>query len=209
MRLIADLVMTTSFSAAYSPSRLALPDQARAPAACAPRSPCRRPGPPRAPGSISSSVVAVRKPSPPRLTPRIGTPRSPTARAMDSSVPSPPSTTRRSTCPGSSALLAGLHRAPTGRARRSPSPGPASSPCAASHSQDLRMTRGAAGRVGLGDRARRGSRKRLHHLCSMRVSRFAAVRPWAARCRKNSRLPLGPRSGEAVTPRTCQPRSTA
>src|SRR5207247_985591 len=56
-------------------------------------------------GNISSSVVAVRKPSPPRFTPRRGTPKSPTARAMERRVPSPPSTTSRSTCAGSSGLL--------------------------------------------------------------------------------------------------------
>src|SRR5262249_54050029 len=32
-----------------------------------------------------------------------------------------------------------------------------------------------------------------------------AVRPVRARCTKNSRFPLGPLSGDAVTPRTCQP----
>src|SRR5437899_5836624 len=46
-------------------------------------------------------------------------------------------------------------------------------------------------------------------LRSIRDSRSLAVRPWLEQWRKNSRLPFGPRSGEEVTPRTCQPRSTA
>src|SRR2546422_57592 len=46
-------------------------------------------------------------------------------------------------------------------------------------------------------------------LRSIMDSRSLAVRPWLEQWRKNSRLPFGPRSGEAVTPSTCQPRSTA
>src|SRR5262249_41967409 len=43
----------------------------------------------------------------------------------------------------------------------------------------------------------------------MSASRSGSVRPVFVRCRKNSRLPLGPRSGEAATPRTCQLWRTA
>src|SRR5579862_197262 len=41
-------------------------------------------------------LASVRKPSPPRLMPRMGVSRRPTLRAIPSSVPSPPSTTTRS-----------------------------------------------------------------------------------------------------------------
>ena len=147
---------------AVLPDRLAAPDQARGQQHPFFRSPCGRPGPPRAPGSISSSVVAVRNPSPPRLTPRIGTPRSPMARAMDSSVPSPPSTTRRSTSPGSSSLLAAC------TVRRGNQPGgllfqDGGEPVRPQPLQDLQDD--AAGQPGrrAWRSARRGSRKRLHH----------------------------------------------
>src|SRR5262245_4574327 len=102
MRLIADFMMTTSLrarkSATTAPSR-------RTRAASIIRSsmtirPSRNAS---SAGSISSSVVAVRKPRPPTFTPRSGVPRSPTERDTDSSVPSPPRTMMRSTCPGRSA----------------------------------------------------------------------------------------------------------
>src|SRR5579863_3522796 len=48
-------------------------------------------------GYSSPSVTLVRNPRPPRFTPRIGTLCPPSALAADSRVPSPPSTTRRST----------------------------------------------------------------------------------------------------------------
>src|SRR5438270_241251 len=78
IRLMADFVITTSLSARYSPigwpprtrrvpsimrSSISMPPASSASSA----------------GSISSSVVAVRKPRPPRLTPRIGTPQDPAA----------------------------------------------------------------------------------------------------------------------------------
>src|SRR5216684_6354594 len=44
---------------------------------------------------------------------------------------------------------------------------------------------------------------------AIRASRSVSVRPVLVSRRKNSRLPLGPLRGEAVTPRTCQPCSTA
>src|SRR5581483_1869390 len=43
----------------------------------------------------------------------------------------------------------------------------------------------------------------------MSASSSLRVRPVLVRSRKNSRLPFGPLSGEAVTPRTCQPCRTA
>src|SRR2546427_4700695 len=64
------------------------------------------------------------------------------------------------------------------------------------------------GGVGLGDEAD-ACHASACTVRSMIPSRFAVVRPCIERCRKNSRLPLGPRSGDAVTPSTCQPRSTA
>ena len=101
MRLMADLRMTASLramcSASHSPRRrtrtarsirssMVIPFASMASTAAI----------------ISSRVVAVRKPRPPRFTPRMGTPSSPTARAMESRVPSPPSTMSRSTWPGRS-----------------------------------------------------------------------------------------------------------
>ncbi len=103
MRLMAALVITTSFSAAYSQSRWPL-RTTRAVSIMRSSMAIRPATSASSAGSISSSVVAVRKPSPPRFTPRRGTPSSPTARAMDRRVPSPPSTTTRSTCAGSSGL---------------------------------------------------------------------------------------------------------
>ena len=105
MRLIADLVMTTSFSATYSLSRspcrtIRAPSIIRSSTRSSSRSSASRAG------KSSSAVSAVRKPSPPRFTPRMGTLRSPTSRAMESNVPSPPRTSRRSTWPGSSGLEA-------------------------------------------------------------------------------------------------------
>src|SRR5437016_4772164 len=49
---------------------------------------------------------------------------------------------------------------------------------------------------------------RASTLLAMSPSRLAAVRPCDDRCRRNSRFPFGPLSGDAVTPRTCQPRIT-
>src|SRR5215470_11727021 len=81
MRLIADLVMTTSLSALYSP--MVWPLRTRRAASSMRSSVAMRPATTASSaGRISSSVVAVRKPSPPRLTPRIGTPRSPMERAV-------------------------------------------------------------------------------------------------------------------------------
>src|SRR6266511_3629595 len=105
IRLIADFVMTTSLSATYSDSRSPWRHTC---AAGITRSAITSPPARKASsaGKSSSLVSAVRKPRPPRFTPSIGTPRSPTRRAMDSSVPSPPSTSSRSTCPGRSGLRA-------------------------------------------------------------------------------------------------------
>src|SRR5437867_6284498 len=104
MRLIADLVITMSLRAAYSPSRwpfrtIRTVSIMRSSTSIRPASNAS------SAGNISSSVVAVRNPSPPRFTPSSGTPRSPTARAMERRVPSPPRTTSRSACAGSSALV--------------------------------------------------------------------------------------------------------
>src|SRR5215813_6286758 len=102
MRLIADFMITTSLRARKSATTA---QSRRTRAASIIRSsitirPSRNAS---SAGSISSSVVAVRKPRPPRFTPRSGVPRSPTERDTDSSVPSPPRTMMRSTCPGRSA----------------------------------------------------------------------------------------------------------
>src|SRR5438445_803753 len=106
MRLIADFVMTTSLSAAYSqigwPLRTTL--AARSIRSSMVIRPARYAS---SAGSISSSVVAVRNPSPPRFTPRSGTPRSPTALAIERRVPSPPRTISRSTW-DRSPMLGGL-----------------------------------------------------------------------------------------------------
>ena len=67
-------------------------------ASCARRSRRRRRAPIRATRSSSGSVISVRKPRLPKLTPRIGTssPACAIRPAMPISVPSPPSTTTRS-----------------------------------------------------------------------------------------------------------------
>jgi hypothetical protein len=61
-------------------------------------------------GYSSGSVASVRNPRLPKLTPRIGTstPAAPTQSATDNSVPSPPSTTSRSTIATSAGLSATL-----------------------------------------------------------------------------------------------------
>src|SRR5438445_1300997 len=137
MRLIADFVMTTSLSAAYSqtgwPLRTTL--AARSIRSSIVIRPARHAS--RA-GSSSSSVVAGRNPSPPRFTPRSGTPRSPTALAIERRVPSPPRTISRSTCDGSSALPAA---AGTSDARSAVSfSSTAPSPCAESQESSSAMT---------------------------------------------------------------------
>ena len=53
-------------------------------------------------GYNSSTVIAVRKPSPPRFTGNSGISRRPMARAAESSVPSPPSTITMSQASGTS-----------------------------------------------------------------------------------------------------------
>src|SRR3970040_1877612 len=77
MRLIADLVMTTSLSATYSDSRSPWRHTC---AASITRSSITSPPARKASsaGKSSSLVRAVRKPKPPRFTPSMGTLRSPT-----------------------------------------------------------------------------------------------------------------------------------
>src|SRR5882672_8988557 len=87
MRLIADLVITTSLSAAYSPTATP-PRISRAESSMRSSMAMRPARAASTAGTISSSVVAVRKPRSPRLTPRIGTPRS--ARGPPSPSPAPP-----------------------------------------------------------------------------------------------------------------------
>src|SRR2546428_724417 len=99
MRLIADFVMTTSLSAAYSQSGCPL-RITRAASSIRSSIAIRPPRYASRAGNISSSVVAVRNPSPPRFTPSSGTPRSPTARAIEPRVPSAPSTRSMSTRAG-------------------------------------------------------------------------------------------------------------
>src|SRR5262249_2971404 len=68
---------------------------------------------------------------------------------------------------------------------------------------------GRIGPVGLGDDADTlHSGSGVSAARAMSCSRSPAVRPVRVRWRKNSRLPLGPLSGDTVTPRACQPWST-
>src|SRR5947209_7533755 len=95
MRASADFVRTASLSASYEettwPSRTtSVVRSLRLPMRCsARRARCSS-------GKSSSTVMAVRNPRPPRFTGKSGISRRPMARAAESSVPSPPSTTMRS-----------------------------------------------------------------------------------------------------------------
>src|SRR5919197_4353684 len=98
IRDLAAFVMTTSFSAMYSgtdPPTLIVVDRSIMRSSMRP--PSRRAA--SSAGYSSGSVTSVRNPRLPKLTPRIGTfdPVAPMQSAIESSVPSPPSTTTRST----------------------------------------------------------------------------------------------------------------
>ncbi len=193
--------------------RRAPPDLGR-PASCAPRWWRRRRGSARGRGAVSSGSTWARKPRRPRLTPRTGTPRSPTMRTARRTVPSPPRATTRSA--GSAKLLTrppelvpaedggvvvGDDRqvAPLGQPRRR-----------------LAGVLGGWGRRGWATRTTvatqasagwRRRRRRLGHdpvdvVLDIGASPGSAGLPrWA----RNSTLPSAPRRGETISPRRPAP----
>src|ERR1017187_1689409 len=137
MRAIELLVSTASFKA----SKLATTSPERVTSAVISLRRAMRCSPRRArssSGNTSSTVMAVRKPSPPRLTGNRGISRRPMARAAESSVPSPPSTINMSQVSGT-------------RSRMSPAIPPAYRPV--SPSMRTVMPRWRSHSINLGTRA--------------------------------------------------------
>ena len=134
-------------------------------------------------GSSSSMRISVRNPRLPKFTPRIGMSRLACAMraAIASSVPSPPSTTTRSTSRGSAsrvsvfcALARPRRPAPPSRVRT-----PASTPRSRSHGAEPRHVLGCGDEALLGDDA-------------------DAADAHGRRWRRNSTLPFCPVIGEGV-----------